>query len=91
MPPTVGSMHKNRATGCRGPPEEASGNACPPVNNPACAASKKYGEVLETVILDFTENDVTCVASKLFSAAGAPGADATELRNLLLRFGCVSE
>ena len=31
----------------------------PPVENPACAAFKKYGEVPETVPLNFTEDDVT--------------------------------
>ena len=40
---------------------------------------------------DFTEDDVTWVASKLSGAAGALGAEAMELRNWLLRFGCASE
>ena len=43
------------------------------------------------VTLDFTEDDVTWVASKLSGAAGALGAEAMELRNWLLCFGCVSE
>ena len=43
------------------------------------------------VPLDFTEDDVTWVASKLSGAAGALGEDVIELRNWLLRFGCASE
>ena len=45
----------------------------------------------ETVPLNFTEDDVRWVASKLFDAADALGAEAIELRNWLLCFGCVSE
>ena len=45
----------------------------------------------ETVPIDFTEDDVTWVASKLSGAAGALGAEAIELRNWLLCFGCASE
>ena len=60
----------------------------PPVENPMCAAFKEYGEEPKMVPLDFTEDDVTWVASKLSGAAGALGAEAMELRNLLLRFGC---
>ena len=55
------------------------------------AAFKEYGEVPEMVPLDFTEDDVTWVASKLSGAAGALGAEAIELRNWRLRFGCSSE
>ena len=58
-----------------------------PVEKPACAAFKEYKEVPETVPLDFTENDVMWVASKLSGAAGALGADKIELRNWLLHFG----
>ena len=63
----------------------------PPMENPACAAFKEYEEVPETVPLDFTEDDVTWVASKLSGAAGALGAEAMELRNWLLRLGYASE
>ena len=63
----------------------------PPVENPACAAFEKYGYVPETVPLNFTEDDVMWVASKLSGAAGALGAEAMELRNWLLSFECVSE
>ena len=91
MSPPGGQMHKNRATGCRCPPGEAPGHACPPVENPTCAAFEVYEEVPETVPLDFTEDDVTWVASKLSGAAGALVAEAIELRNWLLRFGCLSK
>ena len=63
----------------------------PPVENPTCAAFEEYEEVPETVPLDFTEDDITWVPSKLSSAAGALGAEAMELRNWLLRFGFASE
>ena len=43
------------------------------------------------VPLDFTEDDVTWVASKLSGAAGALGAEEMELRNSLLHFGCAYE
>ena len=46
----------------------------PPVENPACAAFEEYGDVPETVPLNFTEDDVTWLASKLSGAAGALGA-----------------
>ena len=41
--------------------------------------------------LDFTEDDVTWVVSKLSDAAGALGAEAMDLHNWLLCFGCASE
>ena len=41
--------------------------------------------------LDFKDDDVTWVASKLSGAAGALGAEVIELRNWLLRSGCLSE
>ena len=63
----------------------------PPVENPMCTAFEEYNEVPETVPFDFTEDDVTWVASKLSGAAGALGAEAMELRNFLLHFGCASE
>ena len=62
----------------------------PPVENPMCAAFEEYEEVLETIPLDFTEDDVTWVVSKLSGAADALGAEAIELRNWLLRFRCAS-
>ena len=45
----------------------------------------------ETVPLYFMEDDVTWVASNLYGAAGALGAEAIELINWLLHFGCASE
>ena len=63
----------------------------PPVENPACAAFEEYEDVPKTVPLDFTEDDVTWVASILSGSAGALGAKAMELRNWLLRFGFPSE
>ena len=56
----------------------------PPVENSACAAFEEYEDIPETVPLDFTEDDVTWVASKLSGAAGALGAEAMELQNWLL-------
>ena len=61
------------------------------MENPACTAFEEYEEVPETVPLDFTEDDVTWVVSKLSGAAGALGAEAIELRNWLLCFRCASE
>ena len=62
-----------------------------PVENPTCAAFKEYEEVPKTLPLDFTEDDVTWVASNLSGTAGALGAEAVDLRNWLLRFGCLPE
>ena len=45
----------------------------------------------ETVLLDFTEDDVMWIVSKLSGAAGVLGVEAIELRNWLLCFGCASE
>ena len=63
----------------------------PPVEKPTCAAFEEYEDIPETVPLNFTEDDITWVASKLSGAAGALGEEAMELRNWLLRFGCASE
>ena len=63
----------------------------PHVENTACTDFEEYGDVPKTVPLDFTEDDVTWVASKLSVSAGALGAEAMELRNCLLCFGCASE
>ena len=53
----------------------------PPVEKPACAAIEDYGQVHETVLLDFTEGDVMWVTSKLSGGVGALGAEAIDLRN----------
>ena len=63
----------------------------PLIENPTCVAFEEYEDVPETVPLDFTEDDVTWVASNISGAAGALGTEATELRNWLLCFGCASE
>ena len=63
----------------------------PPMENPTYTAFEVYEDVPETALLDFTEDDVTWVTSKLSGAAGVLGAEAMELRNWLFRFGCVSE
>ena len=63
----------------------------PPVENPTCATFEVYEEVPKTVPLDFTQDDVTWVALRLSGAAGALVAEAMELRNWLLCFGCASE
>ena len=63
----------------------------PPVENSTCAAFEEYKEVPKTVPLNFTEDDVTWVTSKLSGSVGALGADAIELRNWLLHFRCASE
>ena len=45
----------------------------------------------EKVPLDFTEDDMTWVASKVSGAVGTLGVEAIGLRNWLLCFGCSSE
>ena len=47
----------------------------PPVENPACTAFEKYWGVPGTIPLEFMEDDITWVASKLSGAAGALGAE----------------
>ena len=39
------------------------------------------------MLLDFSEDDITWVASKISGAAGVLGAEAIELKNWLLCFG----
>ena len=63
----------------------------PLVENPAYVAFEEYGDVTETVPLNFTEDDVMWVVSKLSGTAGALGAEAVELINWLLCFVCLSE
>ena len=41
----------------------------------------------ETALLDFTEDNITWVASNLSSTAGAMGAEMIELINWLVLFG----
>ena len=61
------------------------------MEHPTCAAFEEYEKVPETVPLNFTEDDVTWVASNIYGAAGALGAEAIDMRNWLLRFGYSSE
>ena len=56
-----------------------------------CATFEEYEEIPETVPLEFTEYDVTWVASKISGAAGALRLEVIELRNWLICFGCTSE
>ena len=51
----------------------------PPLENPTYAAFEGYEEVPEMVPLDFTEDDVMWVASKLSGATGALGEEAIDL------------
>ena len=61
-----------------------------PVEYPMCSAFEEYEDVPKTVPFNFTEDDVTWVASNLSGAAGALGAEVIKLRNWLLCFGCLS-
>ena len=60
----------------------------PTVENSMCSVFKEYEEVPETVILDFAEDYVMWVISKLSDAADALGAEAIEKKIWLLHFGC---
>ena len=57
-----------------------------PMGKPMCGSFEEYEEVTELVPLNFMEDDVTWVASKLTGSIGALGADVIELRNWLIRF-----
>ena len=61
----------------------------PPMEKSTCAAFEEYEVVTKTVPLDFTDDDVTWVASKFSSAAGTLRSEAIELRNWLLNCGCL--
>ena len=63
----------------------------PPMEKPKCTDFDKYGEVPKTVPLNYMEDDVTWVASKLSGVASAQGVEAMELQNWLLHFGCASD
>ena len=45
---------------------------------------QKYEEVLKTVPLDFEEDDITWITSKISGAAGKLGSEEIELRNWLI-------
>ena len=61
------------------------------MENLTCAAFEDYVEVPETVSLNFTEDDITWFASNLSGAADVLVVEVIELRNWLIRFGCVTE
>ena len=63
----------------------------PPVENLMCTAFKDYKEVPETIPLDLLEDDSMWMEFKISGSTGALGAEAIDMRNWLLRFGCVSE
>ena len=50
-----------------------------------------YIEVLETVHIEFLEDNVTWGTLKLSGAEGSMGAEAADINHCLLRFGCTSE
>ena len=52
-----------------------------PRGKPRVRSLREVEDVPKTVPLDFTEDDVTWVASKLSGAAGALGAEAIEIRS----------
>ena len=91
MSPPVRPMHKTGRPVVEVLREKHPYMRVPPVENPTCAAFEEYEDVPKTVPLDFTKDDITWVASKLSGAAGALGAEAMELCNWLLLFGCASE
>ena len=84
-------LHKDRAKNCRCSPGETPCNACTPRENPTSTDFEEYEEVQETVSLDLSEENVTWVASKISGATWALGAEAIEMSNWLLCFGCASE
>ena len=59
------------------------------VENTMSAAFEEYESLPETVLLNFVEDGVTWVASKLSGTAGALGDEVIELCNWLIRFGCM--
>ena len=61
------------------------------MENPTCTTFEDYEEVPVTVPPDFTEDDITWVASKISGITDALRAEEIELRNWLIRFGCGSE
>ena len=55
-----------------------------------CEYFEDYEEVPETEPLDFTEDDVTWVASQIFGATVAFGAEAIELRKACRKYGLLA-
>ena len=63
----------------------------PFMENPTCSAYNEYEKVSEMVPLDFSEENVTWVASNLSGATEALGAEAVYMSNLILCFRYASE
>ena len=61
------------------------------MENTLCLAFKEYEEVLKTVPLDFMEDDVMWVASKLFGTTGLLGEEAIKMRSWIINFGFALE
>ena len=61
------------------------------IENPTSTAFEEYKDVPETAPLEFMEDDTTWVSLKLSGATGPLEAEAVELRNCLICFGCASE
>ena len=64
--------------------EKHPGICIPPLEIPTCAAFEECEEVPETALLDFSEDKVTWVTSKISGAAGVLRAETIELRNWIL-------
>ena len=56
-----------------------------------CVPFKENKDMPKMVPLEFTENGVTCVASKLSDAADALGVEVIQLKNWLIHSGCAPE
>ena len=61
------------------------------VGGTRCYTFERYEKVPETMPLNFLEEDITWVVSKLSGVAGTLGVKALELKNWLLRFRCASK
>ena len=56
-----------------------------------CTVFEEYKESPETAPLDFTEDDVTWVASNISGATGALGVEVIEMINWIICFECASD
>ena len=63
----------------------------PSAENTTCADFNEYKEVPKIISLDSMVNDVTWVTSKLSDATGTLSAEAIDMRDRLIRFGCTPE
>ena len=61
------------------------------MGDPQCSAFDTYAELPDTVPLNFSEDNIMWVASKVLGAVGSLGAEALKLKNWLLRSICASE